>query len=317
MSDQLEQCENCGTSLEGEFCHICGQRGIDLKRPVIGLAQDLIVDTLWIDSRMWRTVIGLLVNPGKIAKSYLSGKRVVYTPPFRVFLFSSLLFFAIFFLSITIGKSNMLSDFQEGWDNADSAEEEQSQNDEAGAVPGIATPEIEPIEAEVNETDDDVLEIDYSGPESLRPFVTFFGKRINEAIDDPRLFISNSKDNIPRALFFSPIIYLILLLIFYFYRKNIRVYDCLIISFYMHAALYFYLAFVVIFQATPLNNIIILNWSDDLVQFWGIIQSYRVLSTNFSSRWWSVLIKGTLINIIYWVSVMLLTLAGMAISLVG
>ena len=48
-----------------------------------------------VDSRVWRTVLPLVFQPGALTRDYLTGKRERYLPPFRTYLVLSLMFFLV------------------------------------------------------------------------------------------------------------------------------------------------------------------------------------------------------------------------------
>jgi hypothetical protein len=90
------QCLNCGTVLQGPFCHYCGQPDKNFLRFFPVLLRELMEDFLDFDSRFMRTMKPLLFRPGKLTRDYLDGRRFRYTPPLRLYLFSSI---ACFFLA--------------------------------------------------------------------------------------------------------------------------------------------------------------------------------------------------------------------------
>jgi hypothetical protein len=89
-------CLNCGTVLQGPFCHYCGQPDRNFMRFFPVLLRELLEDFLDFDSRFMRTMKPLLFKPGKLTRDYLDGRRFRYTPPLRLYLFSSI---ACFFLA--------------------------------------------------------------------------------------------------------------------------------------------------------------------------------------------------------------------------
>lgn len=89
-------CLNCGTGLQGPFCHYCGQPDKNLMRFFPVLIRELMEDFLDFDSRFMRTMKPLLFKPGKLTRDYLDGRRFRYTPPLRLYIFSSI---ACFFLA--------------------------------------------------------------------------------------------------------------------------------------------------------------------------------------------------------------------------
>ncbi len=91
----MEQCRNCHTPFDGTFCPNCGQKDIDLERPIRQLIGELIKETLEIDGRAYRTIRALLFQPGVLTSEYLAGRRRSYTPPLRLYLVISVSFFIL------------------------------------------------------------------------------------------------------------------------------------------------------------------------------------------------------------------------------
>lgn len=90
-----DTCLNCGTPLQGPFCHYCGQPDKRLIRFFPVLIREFFEDFLELDSRFTRTMRPLLFQPGRLTRDYLDGRRYRYTPPMRLFIFSSMLFFIL------------------------------------------------------------------------------------------------------------------------------------------------------------------------------------------------------------------------------
>jgi hypothetical protein len=90
-----QNCLNCATPLEGPFCHYCGQPDKRLIRFFPVLLREFFEDFLELDSRFTRTMKPLLFHPGRLTRDYLDGRRFRYTPPMRLFIFSSMLFFIL------------------------------------------------------------------------------------------------------------------------------------------------------------------------------------------------------------------------------
>ena len=47
------------------------------------------------DTKFWRTLIPLLISPGKVSKDYKEGKRSKYSNPFRFYITASIIFFLV------------------------------------------------------------------------------------------------------------------------------------------------------------------------------------------------------------------------------
>jgi hypothetical protein len=91
-------CQNCGAALAGRYCSACGQKA-DVTIVSLGrLLAEAIGDLYNFDSRMWRSLGTLVLRPGRLTRLYLGGKRARYTPPFRMYVVTSLTFFLVFAL---------------------------------------------------------------------------------------------------------------------------------------------------------------------------------------------------------------------------
>lgn len=90
----VETCANCGAALSGDFCAACGQSREDIKRPALSLVTDTLDGLFAWDGRMLTTLRHLYTQPGKVAREYADGRRQRFTPPIRLYLIVSLVFFA-------------------------------------------------------------------------------------------------------------------------------------------------------------------------------------------------------------------------------
>jgi len=87
-----EPCKNCGTPLEGWYCHSCGQNADTHHRSILHLIWEAIEGMFHLDGRLANTLPLLFFKPGKLAKDYMEGRIVRHVPPFRTFLVALLLF---------------------------------------------------------------------------------------------------------------------------------------------------------------------------------------------------------------------------------
>lgn len=90
-----DACPNCGTALHGAYCHHCGQPDRRWKRFFPLLLRDLLADAFNLDSRLFRTLVPLVIRPGQVTRDLLDGRRARHVPPLRLYLFSSLVFFLL------------------------------------------------------------------------------------------------------------------------------------------------------------------------------------------------------------------------------
>jgi hypothetical protein len=91
----MDLCKNCDATLDGPYCPACGQRDVDLERPFLELASEILKETVDVDGRAWRTIKTLFAQPGRLTSEFLAGKRKTYTPPLRLYIFISVSFFIV------------------------------------------------------------------------------------------------------------------------------------------------------------------------------------------------------------------------------
>ena len=112
-------CRSCGNPVAGPFCSFCGQKDDDLRRSSFVLASEFMRDTFGFDSRMWRTLGLLAIAPGLVPSNYAHGKRSRFTPPVRLFLVVSF----IFFLTLSLTQTLFLA-FDLSFERTDTAQTE-------------------------------------------------------------------------------------------------------------------------------------------------------------------------------------------------
>ena len=88
-------CRNCDTSFDGNFCPNCGQKSIDLERPISDLVGEILRETFEVDGRAARTLKTLFLQPGALTGEFLAGRRRWFTPPIRLYLAISIAFFVL------------------------------------------------------------------------------------------------------------------------------------------------------------------------------------------------------------------------------
>src|SRR5438045_9536528 len=89
----LTHCENCGAELHGHWCAKCGQPAIEYRRSFRHVVADVLESFLNWDSKFFTTIALLILKPWRLTNGFLSGKRVRYVNPLRLYLLASILFF--------------------------------------------------------------------------------------------------------------------------------------------------------------------------------------------------------------------------------
>jgi hypothetical protein len=96
--ERLEKdCLNCGAFVQGRFCQACGQENIEPKENFWTMVVHFFNDITHFDGKFFVTLRDLLFRPGFLSSEYMKGKRVSYLHPVRMYIFTSAIFFLIFF----------------------------------------------------------------------------------------------------------------------------------------------------------------------------------------------------------------------------
>lgn len=88
-------CLNCRQVVEKRYCPNCGQENTDSRKTFHHLFVHFFEDLTHYENAFWKTIRNLLFRPGSLTQEYLSGKRMSYLAPVRLYIFIS---FVTFFL---------------------------------------------------------------------------------------------------------------------------------------------------------------------------------------------------------------------------
>ncbi len=84
----------------GRYCHVCGQENVEPHESFWQLTTHLIYDIVHFDSKFFVTLKTLLFRPGVLTHEYIRGRRVSFLHPVRMYIFTSTIFFLLFFLFV-------------------------------------------------------------------------------------------------------------------------------------------------------------------------------------------------------------------------
>jgi ABC-type multidrug transport system permease subunit len=104
------KCQNCQReiSLEDNFCPTCGQVNDTQRLSIKHYLSEYLSGFFEFDNRFLRTVVPLLIKPGKVSKDYVNGRRIYYANPFQLYLHITILFF------LTVGVFQTIDRFKPG-----------------------------------------------------------------------------------------------------------------------------------------------------------------------------------------------------------
>lgn len=112
-------CLNCGATVQGRYCHVCGQENIEPKETFWHMFTHFFYDITHFDGSFFTTLKDLLFKPGFLSREYMLGRRKKYLHPVRMYVFTSAVFFLVFFSLYhvsekDIGMNDNKSKLQEG-----------------------------------------------------------------------------------------------------------------------------------------------------------------------------------------------------------
>lgn len=86
-------CLNCRHVVEQKYCPNCGQENTDSRKTFHHLFIHFFEDLTHYENAFWKTIRNLLFRPSTLTKEYLSGKRLSYLAPVRLYIFISFITF--------------------------------------------------------------------------------------------------------------------------------------------------------------------------------------------------------------------------------
>ncbi|MEO1655510.1 MAG: DUF3667 domain-containing protein, partial [Bacteroidota bacterium] len=95
ISNTEKRCYNCGTMVRGHFCQHCGQSASVERITFRETFQQFLSGSFSMEGPFWRTIKGLVLNPGQVYREFMQGKRKTYYKPVAFFLMGTALYIII------------------------------------------------------------------------------------------------------------------------------------------------------------------------------------------------------------------------------
>jgi hypothetical protein len=327
-----ETCLNCGAVLAGDFCQDCGQSAGSLRKPFWSLLGESLETFFSLDGRIAHTLPDLMLHPGRITRAYLDGQRTRFIPPFRLYVFASLVFFVL--LPLVTGQGiNIRTDggrtiaearaeIEQAYADGETTEEEYLKQVHAldaveaawkGGIPGLvpdtsATPGDETGEAAPQE--------EWAGfvPQEAIDAMREAGERGNpeaasfaEVMEDPMRLAAKTQEWIPRMMFVLLPVYACLLGVVYLWRRQFLFFDHLIVSLHFHAAL-----FLAMSAGFLVSMLIGMGWVILALLVYSNWYLYRLNRTVYGRGKFASIVRTALLDSVYF-GIILSALLGAAI----
>jgi hypothetical protein len=202
--DNHHVCGNCETAYEGNYCPQCGQSKVDINRPFSVLIIDLLGNMYAFDTRVFKTLKAELFKPWQITMDYIAGRRVRYMPPFRMYVFISIIFFLL--LGSYTGKQ--LKEAQKKHTNEflkiDLKSGEMNTGVKANATVSSTSPSADSLKQDLSENNNIEINADKATKD-----------RIKAIKDNPELYISKFYNYLSWSLFLLMPFYALLTWLFF------------------------------------------------------------------------------------------------------
>lgn len=97
-------CLNCRYVVDARYCSNCGQENTETRKTFHHLFIHFFEDLTHYENAFWKTIRNLITRPGSLTREYLSGRRMSYLAPVRLYIFISFVTFLV--VAILSGKSD-------------------------------------------------------------------------------------------------------------------------------------------------------------------------------------------------------------------
>jgi len=87
-------CKSCKNQFQGTYCNICGEKVITAEdRRLSKILGEFIAALTFADSKLWKTLVSILIYPGRYSNEFIIGKRKDYMRPISLFFLANLIYF--------------------------------------------------------------------------------------------------------------------------------------------------------------------------------------------------------------------------------
>lgn len=323
-------CLNCGSQLQGKFCHNCGQENLQIKESFGHMLNHAVSDYFHFDHQFFHTLNPLLFKPGKLTIEYMAGRRAQYLHPVKMYIFISLVFFLLILKSgheiVHVNengnqvKKDIARDVKKDLDknkNLSEKEKKQITNNVKAVVPGSSTSvtvnknhapvNITEGEADSGETYTQYLIKQQKLPADERDgiwerffkkakfgYTEKYGKHAMEQ------FQEDLKHNVPKMMFVLLPLFALILKVAFLNNKKYYV-EHLIFAIHLHCFFFLFIAFVMLIQlCLPQSWHALYDILNLFVFFISVWYTYRALRVVYLRSRWRTISKLIGMSMMYW-----------------
>lgn len=274
-----KNCLNCETTVVGKYCHVCGQENAEPKETVWQLLSHFFSDITHFDGKFFTSLKDLILKPGFLSKEYMRGKRASYLNPVRMYLFTSFIFFLVFFSMYAIDENSLKTEIGnkniEGMDSVQLREISSEMNNGKPLTKEEVRKRFDPTgisfmrtEYKSKEEYDSLLKAGVKKDNWIKRMITYKGIELNKKYHNKsRLAITTVlgklQHAIPQMLFVLLPLFALLLKLLNFRRKNFYYTDHAIFT--IHFYIFVFIQMLLIFGISKINSMAGADWLQYLI----------------------------------------------------
>lgn len=330
-----KNCLNCNTEVAGRFCQNCGQENLEPKESAWHLVQHFFSDITHFDGKFFSSGWLLFRRPGFLSLEYMRGRRASYLNPIRMYVFTSAVFFLVFFGVFNVKSLSKQFDKSTA-QMPDSLKNEIRHGLEKDSIPfrldggmGFRRTDTAKSSRKVD-ADDYVSVTEYDSVQSSLPpnekdgwLARLF---IRRSIQIRKNYEGNQSEmmkelidkflhTFPYILFISLPLYALFLKLLYIRHKKFYYVDHGI--FLIHLYVFTFLFFLLMIGLTKLNDYTgwqVFNWIIFALLLYGIYYAFRAMRNFYGQGRMKTLTKFLLFNLLCLISIGFLFVLFLAIS---
>lgn len=89
------KCLNCYTPTTSRYCPECGQENVPVNIGLWEIFREAVEEFIRFDSKLIRTLIPLIVSPGRLTREWSAGRRTAFLSPLKLYLTVTAIFFLV------------------------------------------------------------------------------------------------------------------------------------------------------------------------------------------------------------------------------
>jgi hypothetical protein len=255
-------CLNCNYVVENKFCPNCGQENTDTRKTFHHLFVHFFEDLTHYENAFWKTIKNLILKPASLTKEYLSGKRLSYLAPVRLYIFIS---FVTFFIIAIFPNNDDNSDLVKFTETSSKTEQEIKEEKDSSFI-DFGYTDFKQLEAHKKE---------------LNPIEYWLNKKTipvykhNTLSEIKEKFLKSLQYNFPKALFIYMPLFALVLWLFHG-KKRWYYFDHGIFT--LHYFSFLLLIFLIIFLFNKIMNCFVVN----------AFSTFITLSVKFVVTFWII-----------------------------